>query len=231
MKIAMWSGPRTLSTAMMYSFGARADCAVTDEPFYAAYLKATGIDHPMREAVLAHHENDPAEVAKHLSGPNPGGCAHWYQKHMTFHMVAGFTWEWADSCTHVHLLRHPARVIASYAAKRAEFTLDDLGFRQQVDIFDRCPGPVIESADIRANPDRTLGSLCAEIGLPWDPGMVRWPAGGRAEDGVWATHWYGAVHQSTGFAGPEGPLPEVEPQFQALLDAAMPYYEHMRQHG
>jgi len=228
MKIAMWSGPRNLSTAMMYSFGARADCAVADEPFYAAYLRATGIDHPMREEVLADQENDPVKVGAMLAGPNPDCAAHWYQKHMTFHMVDGFPWDWADDCVHVHLLRHPARVIASYAAKRSEFTLDDIGFEKQVEIFDRFPGPVIDSFDVRQDSETALQRLCADIGLPWDPAMLSWSAGGRPEDGIWAAHWYGGVHRSTGFAGPEGPLPEVAAGYQPVYAQAMKYYEAMR---
>ena len=227
MKIAMWSGPRNLSTAMMYSFGSRGDCAVSDEPFYGAYLQATGIDHPMRDAVLETEETDPAKVAEALTGPTPGGAAHWYQKHMTFHMVEGFPWNWADDCVHVHLIRHPARVIASYAEKRADFTLDDIGYPQQVEIFERFPGPVINSFDIRQNPEAALQKLCAEIGLPWDPAMLSWPAGGRPEDGIWAAHWYNGVHESTGFAGPEGPLPEMPMDHMAVYLLALEYYREI----
>ena len=228
MKIAMWSGPRNLSTAMMYSFGARADCAVTDEPFYAAYLRATGIDHPMRDEVLADQENDPAKVGAMLAGPNPDGAAHWYQKHMTFHMQRDFPMEWARDCVHIHLIRHPARVIASYAKKRADFTLDDIGFAQQTAIFNRFPGPVIDSFDVRRNPAAALQGLCADIGLAWDKAMLSWPAGGRPEDGIWAAHWYGGVHRSTGFAGPEGPLPAVAPAHQEMLATALEHYHAMK---
>lgn len=224
----MWSGPRNLSTAMMYAFAARGDCAVWDEPFYAPYLAATGADHPMAAQIIAAHETDPARVAATCAGPVPQGCAHWYMKHMPHHMIAGFPLDWAAGCVNVHLIRHPARVIASYAEKRGEMTLEDIGFSQQLALWQALPGPVIDSADIRADPARALGMLCAEIGLPFTDAMLRWPAGPRPYDGVWAVHWYNAVHRSTGFAGAEGPPPEVPDHRRALLDAALPMYLEMR---
>ncbi|MFC3119120.1 sulfotransferase-like domain-containing protein [Jhaorihella thermophila] len=233
MKIAMWSGPRNLSTAMMYAFAARGDCAVVDEPFYAAYLARTGLEHPMREAILASQPTDPDIVAEGLVGPNPGGKAHYYQKHMTHHMVPGMPRDWMAEVVNVFLIRHPARVVASYAAKREGPELDDLGFRQQVELFDHVEAlgqepVVIDSHDIRENPEAALRALCAVIGLDWRPQMLRWPAGGIPEDGVWAAHWYGAVHRSTGFAGPEGKLPGLEPEYAGLAEAAMPFYERLR---
>jgi hypothetical protein len=229
MKIAMWSGPRNLSTAMMYAFAARGDCAVWDEPFYAPYLAATGADHPMAAEILAAHETDPAVVAAACAGPVPEGRAHWYMKHMPHHMVAGFPLAWAGGCVNVHLIRHPARVIASYAEKRGEMTLEDIGYPQQLALWQALPGPVIDSADIRADPARALRVLCAEIGLGFSDRMLSWPAGPRAYDGVWAAHWYNAVHRSTGFAGAEGALPEVAPERRGLLEDALPMYEAMRE--
>jgi hypothetical protein len=227
-KIAMWSGPRNLSTAMMYAFAAREDCAVWDEPFYAAYLAATGADHPMRDAILAAQETDPARVAATCAGPVPGGRTHWYMKHMPHHMVADFPLDWAAGCVNLHLIRHPARVIASYAEKRGEMTLEDIGFVQQARLWRALPGPVVDATDIRLDPARALARICAEIGLPFRDAMLHWPAGPKPFDGAWAAHWYNAVHRSTGFAGPEGPLPEVPPERRALLAEALPIYEAMR---
>jgi len=227
MKIAMWSGPRNLSTAMMYAFGARGDCAVCDEPFYAPYLAATGADHPMRDAIIAAHEPDPAKVAQTLAGPIPGGKPHFYMKHMPHQMIAGFPLGWARDCVNIHLIRHPARVVASYGAKRDAVTADDIGFRQQAEIFDLLGGLVIDSADIRADPGAMLARLCAAIGLDFTPAMLHWPAGGRPEDGIWAAHWYGAIHQSTGFAGPEGPLPVLAGRDADLVAQALPHYERL----
>jgi len=228
MRIAMWSGPRNLSTAMMYSFGARPDFAVWDEPFYAAYLAKTGIDHPMRAEILAAGEADPVKVAARCIGPIPGGKPHFYMKHMPHHMAPGFPVDWAKDCVNVHLIRHPARVVASYAAKREQATLDDIGFRQQVEVYRALGGVVIDSFDIRQDPRGALSGLCEKIGLVFDEAMLNWPAGGHPDDGAWAPHWYGAVHRSTGFAGPEGDLPGLSGTDADLVQAAMPYYREMR---
>jgi len=231
MRIAMWSGPRNLSTAMMYSFAARGDCAVWDEPFYAPYLKITGLAHPMAEQIIARHDHDPNGVGSACSGPIPGEKPHFYMKHMAQHMIEGMPLDWAKGCVHVHLIRHPARVIASYAAKREAPTLEDIGFVQQQALFNRLGGIVIDSHDIRDNPKAMLQALCGEIGLNWSPDMLHWSAGGHADDGIWAAHWYGAVHQSTGFAGVEGPLPALSDRYQALCDAALPAYQAMQGHA
>ncbi len=235
MKIAMWSGPRNLSTACMYAFAARGDCAVVDEPFYAAYLKLTGLDHPMRAEILAAQPTDPAQVVAQITGSNPRDFPHFYQKHMTQHMVSGVPRHWMRQVKNVFLIRHPARVVASYAKKREAPTLDDIGFRQQAELFEECRAAgeaplVIDSADIRADPPGMLRKLCTELGLDWRPEMLRWPAGGHPDDGVWAAHWYGAVHRSTGFAGPEGPLPRLDGDYAALAEKARPYYEALADH-
>jgi hypothetical protein len=235
MRIAMWSGPRNLSTAMMYAFGARPDCAVWDEPFYAPYLAVTGLDHPMRDEILAAHDSDPQAVAARCRGPVPGGRAHFYMKHMAHHMVDGMPLSWARDCANVFLIRHPARVVASYAKKREGPTLADLGFAGQAALFDRFAdwqgqAPlVIDSDDIRRDPPKMLALLCARLGLPFDAAMLSWPAGGRDDDGIWATHWYGAVHRSTGFEPPEGPLPELSGDYARLAEAALPFYSGLEE--
>ncbi len=223
MKIAMWSGPRNLSTAMMYSFGNRPDFQAWDEPFYAPYLKATGIDHPLRDEVLNVHDTDPQSVANNISA----ATGNLYMKHMGFQMEPDFPMDWAVECVNVHLIRHPARVVASYTAKRENPTLRDIGFEQQVDVFNQLPGPVIDSADLRRDPEGALKKLCAEIGLSFDPAMMNWAAGPKPFDGAWAPHWYNAVHKSTGFAGEEGPLPEVSGEAAELVQAALPFYRDL----
>ena len=130
-RIAMWSGPRNLSTALMRSFGNRSDCAVSDEPFYAAYLKISGLDHPMRSEILAHHETNWRKVNAALVESSPEGRQLWYQKHMTHHMLPEIGRSFMQACRHAFLIRHPARVLSSYAAKREQVTLEDIGFRQQ----------------------------------------------------------------------------------------------------
>ena len=233
MRIAMWSGPRNLSTAMMYAFGNRGDCAVVDEPYYAAYLAMTGLDHPMRAEVLDSQPQDPEKVAAALLGPVPAAKPFYYQKHMTQHMIDGVPRDWMREVTNVFLIRHPARVIASYGAKRENPTLEDIGFRQQAELFDLVASwgqkpVVIDSHDIREDPAGKLEQLCDAIGVPFSPKMLSWPQGGHKDDGVWAAHWYGAVWQSTGFAGPEGPLPEVPEHLQSVLEDALPSYERLK---
>jgi len=228
MRIAMWSGPRNLSTAMMYSFAARGDSAVWDEPFYAPYLAASGLNHPMAAEIIAAHDTDSDRVAAACSGPIPDGKPHFFMKHMPHHMVDGFPTDWISHCVNIHLIRHPARVIASYAAKRQRPTLEDIGFQQQLALFERFGGVVVDSFDIRANPEQMLQKLCAEICLNYTPDMLHWPTGGRHEDGVWARHWYGAVHKSQGFAGPEGELPKLPKSLESLSIAALPAYEALR---
>jgi hypothetical protein len=233
MKIAMWSGPRNLSTAMMYAFAARGDCAVWDEPFYAAYLRATGIQHPMRDQIIAFHEGDPSQVAAGCAGKIPQDQSLFYQKHMTVHMIPDFDRGFMRELTNVFLIRHPARVVASYAKKREGPTLLDIGFVQQAELFDQVAdwmgaAPlVIDSADIRANPRAALCRLCDTLGIPFTDSMLHWSAGPKPFDGVWAPHWYGAVHRSTGFEDPEGPLPALALEYQAIVDQALPFYEKL----
>ncbi|MEP2782406.1 MAG: HAD family hydrolase [Pseudoruegeria sp.] len=232
MRIAMWSGPRNLSTAMMYSFGARTDCTVWDEPFYAAYLNATGLSHPMDDVVVKSGEPDPDKVISTCLGPIPDGKPHFYQKHMTHHMLNGFDRGWIASMKNVFLIRHPARVIASYAIKREGPTLEDIGFSQQIEMIKALDARgedvvVVDSAAIRRNPEAMIKRLCAAIDLPFDAQMLKWRAGGHPNDGVWASHWYGAVHKSTGFAGAEGKLPELSDPYQNVLAQALPMYEDM----
>ena len=151
----------------MISIAARGDCVVWDEPFYAAYLRETGMDHPMREDIIAAHDADAARVAEACTGHIPQEQSLFYQKHMTLHMIPAFDRGFMRALTNVFLIRHPARVVASYAKKREGATLADIGFVQQVELFDQVAGwtgtapVVIDSADIRADPKGALTRLCA----------------------------------------------------------------------
>lgn len=236
MHIAMWSGPRNLSTAMMYSFSARGDCAVWDEPFYGVYLQQTGLEHPMFEAIVSQTETNTERVIERCLEPAPDNKPHYYQKHMTHHMLDSIDRSWVTQLTNVFLIRHPARVIASYTAKRENPTLNDIGFMQQADLFhefsDRLGDApiVIDGTDIRAAPERALRALCEAIGLDFTERMLSWPAGGIVEDGPWAPHWYNAIHNSTGFAGAESDLPKLNAAQQHLLDQSLPHYEQLAKH-
>lgn len=232
----MWSGPRNLSTAMMYAFAARGDCSVWDEPFYAAYLAATGANHPMRDEILATHATDPFDIAADCRGPGPGDHPIFYQKQMCHHMIPGFPRDFMRDCVNVFLIRHPARVVASYARKREGPSLADIGVVQQAEMFDDLAHTlghaplVIDSDTVRDNPRSALTRLCMALGIPFRDRMLHWEAGPKPFDGAWAPHWYGAVHRSTGFEASEGPLPDLPPSYRALADEALPFYERLALH-
>jgi hypothetical protein len=216
----------------MYSFASRSDCTVWDEPFYAPFLEATGLDHPMREEILAAHERNAGAVIQELLGTNAGENTHSYAKLMTHHMLPDFDRSWMHSAKSVFLIRHPARVIASYVQKREMPTFADLGFQQQIDLFEEVEAGnapvVVDSADIRSDPEKTLKKLCEAIGIEWQPAMLHWPKGGHSSDGAWASHWYGSVHASSGFAGPEGPMPDLPEDYRPLLEKALEPYEYLQ---
>lgn len=231
----MWSGPRNLSTAMMRSFGARADCSVMDEPFFAAYLATSGVVHPMREEIIAHHETNPEAVAAQCLAA-PGDAAEIsYQKHMPHHMLPEFPMDWTSAVTNAFLIRDPLRVAASYEAKREAPTKADLGVEQQLVMFEeeaerlgRAP-PVVDAADINADPKRTLTALCRALGIAFDPAMLSWPAGPRETDGIWAKVWYASVNKSTGFdAGPAREPPQASDHARRVADEVMPAYRRLR---
>jgi len=235
-RIAMWSGPRNLSTAMMRSFSSRPDTAVSDEPFYAAYLARSGVVHPMQDKVLASQTQDPHQVAADLLGPVPGNKSIWYQKHMAHHMIEGVPLDWMDNVTNVFLLRSPERVLASYAQKREHVTLRDIGFAEQAMLFDRVADrlghapTVVDSEDVRRDPRGTLGALCKAVQIPFIEAMLSWPKGQHPDDGVWAPHWYGAIFNSTSFAPPDDNPTTLPDHLRGIADQARPFYERMAAH-
>jgi hypothetical protein len=229
----MWSGPRNISTAMMRSFSSRADCAVSDEPFYGAFLKATGAPHPLAAETIAEMDCDWQSVAAAMRGPVPGGKAVWYQKHMPHHMVGPVDLLDFPDHAHAFLIRAPELVVASYAAKNEVRAAHLLGFAQMVDyhkrISDRLgkPAPVVDSNDILADPAGVLASLCAALGLEWDAAMMRWPPGRHPADGIWGRHWYSAVEKSSGF-GPPTPRASLSAEAQAVADACQADYAYLQ---
>ena len=223
----MWSGPRNISTAMMRSFGSRADTVVVDEPLYAHYLAATGIDHPGREEILISQPTRWEDVAAALTGPLPGDPAVYYQKHMTHHLLPVIGRDWLGALTHAFLIRNPEHVVASYARVRGKPTLEDLGYPQQVEIYRAYGGPVVDAADVLRDPPGTLRRLCDALGIGFDPAMLTWAPGPRATDGVWAPHWYAAVRASTGFAPYAPSRTDVPVRLRPLVDAARPYYDEL----
>ena len=235
-RIAMWSGPRNMSTAMMRSFGSRADTFVSDEPFYGAYLRATGDPQPMADEVMASMDCDWQSVARTMTGPCPTAADVWYQKHMAHHMVGPIAHDDLPGLRHAFLIRDPERVIASYAAKRVAVRPDHLGTERQVEYFEReadrlghAP-PVIDSADILCDPPRMLSLLCEALNIAWDPAMLSWETGIRETDGIWATHWYDAVASSTGFGEPDERPIVLTDEARRVADACRPFYEELAAH-
>ncbi len=230
-RIAMWSGPRNLSTAMMRSWENRPDTAVLDEPLYAAYLAATDLDHPARDEVIAAGEPDyPQAIAGCLRHGDGYGVS--YQKHMAHHLLDDVELNWLDGLRNCLLLRDPRRVLASYAQVRAMVTLADIGVPQQLAIADRCE-LIIDSDDFLTDPAAYQREICRRLDVPLDDDLVAamtsWPPGRRASDGVWAPHWYSAVEASTRF-GPAStdPPPTLPPHLQRIADDALVIYDELR---
>jgi hypothetical protein len=226
----MWSGPRTVSTALMRSFGQRPDTIVADEPLYGYYLARTGISHPGRDEIIASMPGDwPAVLAALTAAPLPAGCSVFYQKHMTHHLLPEVDRGALAGLTHAFLIRDPRQLLTSYARVRSQPTLADLGLEQQAEIFRAFGGPVIDSADLLRDPRAALEALCDALGLGFDPAMLAWPAGPRPTDGVWARHWYDSVWRSTGFSPYRPPSAAALPAGLVPLAAACdPYYEELR---
>ncbi len=203
-RVAMWSGPRNISTAIMRAFENRADTVVVDEPLYAAYLVRTGIDHPAREAVIASQPTDLGVAIAGLSAPLPSGHRVHYAKHMAHHVSADMDLEWTLQFRNVLLIRDPREVVASYVRTRQTCTPEDIGLPQQqwlLELWDAhgLEVPILDAGDFLRAPEPHLRWLCEWLALPFTARMLSWPPGPRASDGVWAPHWYESVWSSTGF--------------------------------
>lgn len=232
-RLSMWSGPRNISTALMHAFGNRPDCLAIDEPFYAYYLSKTGLQHPMREEVMASQPQDWQQVMTALNGSVSSGKSLLYIKHMTQHMLPDIDKSQLLNHSHCFLIRDPRLVIASFAEKHDQVTAEATGFRQQCELFhyftsQNIPVCVIEGEDIQKAPQKTLQHLCDECGIPFDDTMLSWAPGRKPEDGVWAAHWYNAVEKSTSFA----PFKEKQVQLTAdqedLARELYPFYLEMK---
>jgi hypothetical protein len=236
LRIAMWSGPRNISTALMRSWGNRPDTAVCDEPLYAHYLLHTRLDHPGADEVIAHHETDWRKAVAPLLGDVPGGKAIYYQKHMAHHLLPHIERDWLGRLTNAFLIRDPREMVPSLAKVLPDPTPADTGLPQQVEIFQwvrartGATPPVVEARDVLQDPRAALSLLCGRLGVPFTEAMLSWPPGRRATDGVWARYWYDTVEKSTSFQ-PHAPKPDPVPDhLKGLLDRCMPYYEALRAH-
>jgi len=236
LRIAMWSGPRNISTAMMRAWENRSDCSVWDEPLYGHYLFKTGIPHPGAEEVIAEQGTDWQEIVKRCSGETSAQKSVFYQKHMTLHLLPEMDRHWLSSLTNCFLIREPEPVIASYAAVREAVSLDDIGFLQQVELFDYVTETggeiplVIDSKEFLLNPESMLRKICSRLDLEFESSMLRWPTGPRASDGVWGKYWYESVWKSSGFAPYREKTVRLGTREQAIAEQARPYYEQLHRH-
>lgn len=234
LRICLWSGPRNISTATMRSFENRPDCAVWDEPFYGPYLVRTGLDHPGRETILAAVPLDETEIARRCAGEAPDGAPLFFQKHMCQHMLEEIPRDWMAACRHIFLIRDPAEVAASFAATTGAATAEDLGAQRQAELFEYAcqltgkSWPVIEGADVLANPEAMLRALCEAVDISFDVSMLSWPAGKRQSDGVWAPWWYRRVEASTGFEHPQPSPHELPASAKDAVTACRPHYEALK---
>ena len=231
-RLAVWSGPRNLSTALMRSWESRPDTVVIDEPLYAHYLKATGLDHPGRDEVIDAGQTDWREVVAALLGPVPDGARVFYQKHMAHHLLPGIERGWVGGLTNVLLIRDPREVVASYMRSRGDVTAEDLGLAQQARLYDELvaagpPPPVIDARDFLLHPESHLRAMCRHVGLDFDARMLAWPSGRRDSDGVWSRYWYEAVWESTGFADYRPRHPQLHGPAAAVAEECLPLYERL----
>jgi Sulfotransferase domain len=233
--LAMWSGPRNISTAMMYAFANRGDCEAWDEPFYGFSLKTKGNDHPMRDKIIAAMETDWDRLVQKCTTPSIKPLL--YQKHMTHHMLEGHDRSFIRQLTNAFLIRNPTRVLASYTQKWAEVDLRAIGFIEQAEIFDMVAEqlgyapPVIDADDVLASPRGILKKLCTACGIRFDETMLKWPKGPKSCDGIWASHWYNAAWASEGFAPQPAKNVVLLPALQRIADQAQPFYDQLKVHA
>ena len=236
MRIAMWSGPRNISTALMRAWENRDDCVVWDEPLYGYYLDATGIPHPGAAEIIADQGTDAIAIIAACTGEVPQGKKIFYQKHMTLHLLPQLDRNWLASLVNCFLIREPEAVIASYSAVRSDATLDDIGFVQQAELFETVRAMtgevpiVIDSREFLLEPETMLRAICARLDIEFTPQMISWPAGRRDSDGVWAKYWYDSVWNSTGFAPYREKAYELSEKDRQIASQARPYYETLFQH-
>ncbi|MBS91427.1 MAG: sulfotransferase family protein [Rickettsiales bacterium] len=231
--IAMWSGPRNISTAMMRSFENREDTVVLDEPFYAYYLKNTNLAHPGKKKIIASQNNNWSEVVKICTKSFPNEKKIWYQKQMAQHILDGDSIDWIDGLRNCLLIRDPKLVINSYMKQFPLENINHLGYPQLCKILDHLEKkngespPIIDADDLLKNPKKILKKLCQKLEICFSSRMLSWPKGKRESDGVWAEHWYGRVVQTTGFDSHRKRKIKLDPILIPIYDSCMKYYEKM----
>lgn len=233
-RICLWSSPRNLSTAIMYSFAQRPDTLVFDEPLYAHYLKLTGSDHPGTEEVLQSQEQDGQKVVENvLLAPYEKPIA--FFKQMTHHLIA-LDERFLAKMINIIFIRDPKQIIASYAQVRPNVTMQDVGIARQWELYNTLISNkhsciVLDSNEILKNPQKVLTQLCEALEIPFDKSMLHWPAGPKSEDGVWAKYWYANVHKSTGWQKQETSSRELPSYLEALHQEGKVFYDLLYQHS
>jgi len=234
-RIAMWSGPRNISSALMRSFENRGDTWVCDEPFYGFYLKASGASHPGRQEIIDSMVCDPRSVIEMLTKDVSGSLTINYQKHMTHHLLSAASREWLSNLKNCFLIRDPVRVISSYAKMRTNFSFEDLGMQQQLDLFNLCADqfgevpPVIDAERCLEDPETVLTKLCERLNIGFSSQMLEWPSGPRASDGVWAKYWYQDLNKTKYFSLKHkgNDQPKVEEVYSGVLGKAREIYNEL----
>ncbi len=233
LRLAMWSGPRNISTALMRAWENRSDTAVCDEPLYAHYLSVTELEHPGRDEIVATCETDWRRVTSELTGPIPGGKRVYYQKHMAHHLLPHIERDWLDDLTHAFLIRDPREMLTSLIKITPDASLDDTGLPQQIELMHwvrektgRVPA-ILDSKDVLDHPRSLLAQLCDHVGVPFEDAMLTWPAGPRATDGIWAKHWYAAVERTTDFQPYRAKPDPVPDDLELVLEACQLLYEEL----
>jgi hypothetical protein len=232
MRIACWSGPRNISTALMRSWSSRIDSFVSDEPFYAYYLKENQLKHPMYKEIIQHYPNTYEDVVTSLSAEIPNGKEHWYQKHMAHHLIDLNNLDWIQNFENCILIRHPKDVISSYIKKNTLNHVDELGYPQQYKIMRYLDSIgkkfiVIDSNVLLNNPEKILSQWCSSINLEFDISMLKWQKGNHAQDGIWWKHWYDNVITTTHFQKFSANQSELDKKYQSIYDEALDYYNKL----
>ena len=234
-RVAMWSGPRNISTALMYSFENRSDCYATDEPLYASFLLKSGTPHPGAKEVIENNESEVGKIIKTLTGPIPDEKQIWYQKHMCHHLPPDSDISWIDNFKNCFLIRNPREVLLSLSKITDSIDLLSTGLPQQLTIFrhvikssEKIP-PVIDSADVLEDPESILSVLCESIGIPFSKRMLSWDPGPRNCDGLWGKYWYDSVWKSSGFSPPTPKDGELSEHLHSVLEESTMIYQELRE--
>ena len=229
-RICLWSGPRNVSTALMYSFSQRADTCVLDEPLYAHYLRVSKAPHPGAKEVLAVMENDGHRVVEQVI---LGNCDRpvLFMKQMAHHLVE-IDRTFMAKVFNVLLIRDPADVLRSLVNQIPVPVIKDVGIADQyqllkeLEAFGQKP-PVIDAKELLQDPSDVLSQLCQRIGVPFEDSMLSWPVGGCYADGIWAKYWYHNVHKSSGFQPYKEKSEPFPDRLLALLEECRPYYQEL----